>query len=47
MEMVKLPAGVKIHKNGQKYVGEIPANLCPARFKKKDKIPKVDEGAGK
>lgn len=33
METIKLPEGVEIHVGGQRYVGEIPADICPDHLK--------------
>jgi hypothetical protein len=34
MEMIKLPKGVKVEVNRKVWRGEIPADICPERFKK-------------
>lgn len=53
-DMVKLPEGVTVHAQGQKYTGEIPAELCPKKYRDagkgggdapktpKDEKPKTD-----
>lgn len=35
--LVSLPKGVTVHVRGQKYKGEIPANVCPKKYLKDDK----------
>lgn len=38
--MIVLPGGVKIHVGGRLYVGEIPARLCPEKFRPASKPEK-------
>jgi hypothetical protein len=35
--MVTLPPGASVHVGGQRYRGEIPANLCPKKYRESDK----------
>lgn len=35
MSTVKLPEGVTVGAGGREWRGEIPAELCPEKFKKK------------
>lgn len=49
--MIALPGGVTIHTGGRMYAGEIPAHLCPERFRpaseaKKIKADDGDQSAG-
>ncbi len=39
MGMIKLPARAKVYVHGKKYTGEIPEEICPAKYKKPEKKP--------
>ncbi len=43
MDTVKLPKGVKVYdQSGKAWWGEIPAAICPEKYKAKVKKGKVD-----
>jgi hypothetical protein len=39
-DTVKLPKGVTVHAQGQKWRGEIPATFCPKKYAPKPKASK-------
>ena len=48
--MVKIPSGVKVYVGNRRYRGEIPANICPKKYRVSDKStakpPKSEQKPG-